>query len=116
MSKKDKYSKKDRGSKIPGSDVFMSLNESTRRAIGAVVFFVIAIFLFMAALDKAGRVGVMTFNGLDLVLGIGYYLLPVVLVVLAILFLLPRDEEKNVALTQIIGAIALFISGPRSPL
>lgn len=111
MSKKDKYSKKDRGSKIPGSDVFMSLNESTRRAIGAVVFFVIAIFLFMAALDKAGRVGVMTFNGLDLVLGIGYYLLPVVLVVLAILFLLPRDEEKNVALTQIIGAIALFISG-----
>ncbi len=110
MAKKDKYSKKDKGSKIPGSDVFMSLNERTRRAIGSVVFFVVAIFLSMAAFDKAGPIGEKTFVGLDLVLGIGYYLLPIVLIVLAILFLLPRDEEKNVALTQIIGAVILFIS------
>ena len=65
----------------------------------------------MAAIDKAGRVGVMTFNGLDLVLGIGYYLLPVVLVVLAILFFCREMRKKMWALTQIIGAIALFISG-----
>ncbi len=112
MAKKEKNSKKDRSTKIPGSNVFMSLNEGTRRAIGAVVIFVVAVFLVMAAFSKAGIVGEKTFVGLELVLGVGYYLLPVVLIALGVVLVLPRDEEKEgVAFTQIIGALVLFLSG-----
>ena len=88
----------------------MNLNESTRRAIGAVVFFVIAIFLLLAAFEKAGLVGVKTFGMLGGLIGIGYYFLPLVLIALGVLFLLPRDEEKNVAKVQIISALILFLS------
>ncbi|HLP43663.1 MAG TPA: DNA translocase FtsK 4TM domain-containing protein, partial [Candidatus Nanoarchaeia archaeon] len=111
MGKKDRNTKKDKLTTIPGSNVFMSLSESTRRAIGAVIFIVVAIFLIMAAFSKAGPVGTWTFDGLDIVLGVGYYLLPIILIGLGVLFFLPRDEEKNVAMTQIIGAVILFIAG-----
>jgi len=88
----------------------MNLSESTRRAIGAVIFIVLAIFLLLAAFNKAGLVGDKTFGMLNGLMGIGYYFFPVVLIALGVLFMLPRDEEKNVAKVQIISAIILFLS------
>jgi len=111
MAKKDRPSRKERQTKAFGFGAFMNLNEGTRRGIGAVVFFVIAVFLVLATFGKAGLVGGKTFSILhDNLLGVGYYFLPLVIFTLGVLFTLPRDKEKNVAVTQIISALILFIS------
>jgi S-DNA-T family DNA segregation ATPase FtsK/SpoIIIE len=110
MAKKDRKSGKDPVWQRYGTDVFMNLSESTRRAIGAVIFIVLAVFLLLAAFEKAGLVGDKTFGVLNGLMGIGYYFFPVVLIALGVLFMLPRDEEKNVAKVQIISAVVLFLS------
>ncbi len=111
MAKKDRSYRKEQRMKRFGIGAFMNLNEGTRRGIGAVVFFVIALFLVLATFSKAGLVGSKIFSILhDSLLGVGYYFLPLVIFTLGILFTLPKDKEKNVAVTQIISAVILFVS------
>lgn len=109
MAKKDRYKRK----KNPvGIEAFMNLSEGTRRGIGAVILFVLTVFLVMAAFSSAGWVGSKAFSLLEGVIGIGYYLLPVVLLALGIVFAIPKNEEKGpVATAQIISAAVLFIAG-----
>lgn len=91
----------------------MELNDGTRRGIGAVALFVITIFLGLAAFGKAGLVGEKTFAVLESLIGVGYYLLPLVLFALSVLFLTPRKEDSETSMTvvQIVGAVILFFSG-----
>lgn len=89
----------------------MNLSNGTRRGIGAVALFVVAIFLFLAAFQAAGMVGDKTYSILNGLMGAGYYFLPVVLIVLGIVFAIPRNEEKSVAFAQMASAALLFLSG-----
>lgn len=95
------------------SESFMELSDSTRRGIGAILFFVVTVFLVLAAFDKAGLVGDKAYSILSSIIGVGYYLLPVVLVALGVLFVIPKDEddERSLATVQIISAVILFFSG-----
>ncbi len=86
-----------------------NLREETVQAILAVILFVLAIFLGLSAMSKAGIVGKYTYNILETLLGIGYFLLPIVLIILGISFL--KSLKKNLALTQAIGSLILFLSG-----
>jgi len=99
-----KYSK-ERGRK---GGLLGGLKEETLNGILAVVFFVCAIFFGLSALGKAGVVGKYTYNGLEVLLGIGYFLLPVVLIALGIALLL--SIKKNLVLTQSIATAVLFFS------
>ena len=110
MGRKDKGRGKEPAVKRLTIGAFMNLSGGTRRGIGSVAFFVVAVFLFLAAFEKAGMVGSKTFLLLDNLMGVGYYFLPLILVVLAVLFAMPRNEEKNVAVAQIISAFILFLS------
>ena len=87
---------------------FRNLKEETSHAILAVALFLVAVFLGLSAGGRAGIVGVYTYDIFEWLLGIGYYLLPVVLIVFGIALL--KSLNKSLALTQTIGALVLFFS------
>lgn len=110
MGRRDKGRMKESAIKRLTIGTFMNLSNRTRKGIGSVAFFVVAVFLFLAVFGKAGLVGDKTFLLLDKLMGVGYYFLPLVLIALGILFTLPRDEERSVASAQIISAFIFFLS------
>ncbi len=93
---------------------FKNLKEETRQGIAAVALFVLAIFLGLSAthteagLNRAGMVGTYTYNILEMLFGYGYYLLPIVLIMLGVSLLL--SLKKELALTQTIGSVVMFFS------
>jgi DNA segregation ATPase FtsK/SpoIIIE, S-DNA-T family len=106
QNKKDK--KKD---KEDGDGIYRYLSEETWRGMVAVVFFVFGIFLALSAgpLDKGGPAGRMAYSSLHYLFGVGYYLLPIVLIILCVSFF--RSLHKKLALTHSIGGFLFFISG-----
>lgn len=106
-SKKDKKNKsKDN---FEGDDGGVSyLKEETVRAIVAVVFFVVSIFLTLSAFGKAGKVGSFSFTNLSYLFGIGFYILPILFIILSISFF--RSLHKKLAVTHSIGGLIFFIS------
>lgn len=87
----------------------LGLSEGTIYAVFAVIFFVIGIFLLLAAFDKAGVAGKFIHNHLGSLLGVGYYLLPVLSFLLAHSYF--RSVKTNLALTNILGSVLFCISG-----
>ncbi len=108
--KKSKEDKKEKNKKEAGeSDVIESyLKEETVRAIVAVGFFVLAVFLLMSAFKKGGMVGEKAFELFTFLFGIGYYLLPTIFFILCVSFF--RTLHKRLALTHSIGGLLFFIS------
>jgi S-DNA-T family DNA segregation ATPase FtsK/SpoIIIE len=105
-SKKDKKAK----SKSDFDDDEVStryLKEETVRAIVAVLFFVISIFLLLSAFQKGGWVGVKAFAGLSYLFGVGYYILPILFMILSVSFF--RTLHKKLALTHSVGGLLFFI-------
>ncbi len=83
------------------------LKEETVRAIVAVLFFVISIFLLLSAFQKGGWVGVKAFMGLSYLFGVGYYILPILFMILSVSFF--RTLHKKLALTHSIGGLLFFV-------
>lgn len=104
MSKRKK--KKKSGSFL---SLFDNLNEETIHAVWGVIFFVLMLFFLFAANESAGIVGTTTFKMLVLLLGIGYYLLPLLSFILAISFF--RSIHKKLGILKVIGSILFFLSG-----
>ena len=86
-----------------------NLQQETKHGILAVALFVVALFLVLASIGFAGIVGDKTHQGLVFLLGIGYWLLPMLAILLAISFL--KALERNLALPQTIGAVLFIVSG-----
>ncbi len=110
MSKKEKpVAKKDR--RVHKEDAEEQyLQEETIRAIIAVFFFVLGIFLLFASgpINKGGAVGRSTYSFLSYLFGVGYYILPILFVMLSVSFF--RSLHKRLALTHSIGGVIFFIS------
>ncbi len=85
------------------------IKKETWRAVIAIVFFVLSLISILSAFNKAGFVGERAYNILEKLLGIGYFLFPVVLVMLGISFL--RGIQKGFQISKLIGAILFFLSG-----
>ncbi|MEX0930210.1 MAG: DNA translocase FtsK [Candidatus Paceibacterota bacterium] len=85
------------------------IREETVQAVIAIVFFVITAFLVLAYFGKAGVVGDRAFALLELLLGIGYLLLPVLFVLLGVAFL--RALRQKVAVSQALGGVLFIIGG-----
>ncbi len=108
--KKSREDKKEKSKKdTDGTETTESyLKEETVRAIVAVAFFVISVFLLMSAFNKGGMVGAKAFELFSYLFGIGYYLMPTIFFILCISFF--RTLHKRLALTHSIGGILFFIA------
>lgn len=104
-NKKKKSSNFNEGGSI---SLFTLISKETANAILGVFSLVLSIFLLMAAFGLAGDAGTVVYKWLSYFFGYGYYLLPVVFILLAVSFL--RVEEREFATSQIFGSVLLFIS------
>src|SRR3989338_3468909 len=85
------------------------LKEDTVQAIFAVMFFFVALFSILAAIEKAGFIGEYFYRILSGFFGVGYYLVPVLFVMLGISFL--KSISRTFRHVQIAGALLFFTSG-----
>ena len=90
------------------TSIFSLTSRETANGILAVLSVVLAIFLLLGAFGFSGRAGVFVYEWLSYLFGIGYYLLPVVFLLLAVSLI--QKQEGNFAIPQIFGSLLLFIS------
>ncbi|MCR4279389.1 MAG: DNA translocase FtsK [Candidatus Zambryskibacteria bacterium] len=100
--------KRNSESEAPSLAIFKITSRETSNTILGVFALVVAIFLLLGAFSSAGRVGTFTYEVLSYLFGIGYYLMPLVFLLLSISFI--HERERNIAIPQIIGSILFFIS------
>jgi len=98
-----------RGSSLSLSNPFAELREETVQGIFVVVFFVLAAVFALAAAGFAGVMGDGLYRILSYLLGIGYFLLPVLFVFLAVVFF--RNVERRFNVLKLVMALFLFLSG-----
>ncbi len=105
-----KESKKDtkKEKKKESGELLRQIKTETIQAVCAVVCFVLAILAILAAIGKGGFVGNSIYAGLDQLLGIGYYLLPILFLMLGISFL--RTLEKRFEISKVVGSLLFFVS------
>ena len=110
MAKKEKISnkKKTPPAKIPERKN-SRLKSETKHGIWAVVFFVLALFLLMSAIGIAGSAGKFLYNNFHDLLGIGYYLLPTLFILLGYSFV--KSETPNLGIGRTISSISFLLSG-----
>ena len=75
----------------------------------AVTFFVLSILSILASLNLSGPVGQKLFSGLSWLSGVGYFLLPILFIMLSISFL--KQEEREFSGLKTTGALLFFFSG-----
>lgn len=85
------------------------IREETAQGVLAVLFFVVALVLLLAAFGKAGPAGEKLFSLLSGAFGVGFYVLPVLSVFLSIGFL--KALRSLFPLKKTIGVFVLFLSG-----
>jgi len=99
-------------------NILSSIKNETKQGIYAVAFLVLAIIFILASIKSgaaghevyyAGPVGKEVYRLLSILLGIGYFLLPLFFLMLSISFF--KAEEKNFNKIKVFGGILFFISG-----
>lgn len=103
-SKKETKSKEEKKFSMGGS-----LKQETLEGIVAIIFIVVSIFLLLAPFNKAGVVGEFTYNIFTSLLGVGYYLLPLILILLGAYYL--KSTERDMAWHKNVGALFFVLTG-----
>lgn len=85
------------------------LKTQTKHGIIAVIFFVFALFFLMSAFESAGVAGALVYEKLFYLLGIGYFLLPVLCALLGSSFI--KSEVPNIGWTRVISGVMFLFSG-----
>ncbi len=85
----------------------IEMRPETKKSITAILLVGLSILLMLAAFSKAGPLGDVLFRGLVKFFGWGYYLLPSMALLVAILFFLTR-EEKFFRLTFIGAGLSII--------
>src|SRR3989344_5416393 len=106
MARKKEKGKKPKSS--APSSFLTGLHEETIRNVAALIFFALAAVLVLAALNSAGVVGRRIFDSFSLLLGLGYGLLPLLLVGGGLYLL--RSFQGFVNTFRIISALIFFTS------
>lgn len=84
------------------------LKTETKHTIFGIVFFVLALFLFMSVFGGGGAVGKFFNIILDYLLGVGAVLLPVLFLMLGISFL--KSEMPNIGMNRTLSSIFFILS------
>lgn len=88
---------------------FGGLKEETRRSIIGIVALVVTLFLLLSSADKGGTVGHYLYRGFDVLFGVGYFILPLLSLLLGISAF--NDERPGFALHAFVGSCIFFLSG-----
>ncbi len=92
----------------------ISLKTETKRSILGIVALVFTGLFIAAPFGAGGVVGSAVYGWLQALFGFGYYLLPVVTIILAVGLLRPPaevGEDRTIGAGRVIGALLLFLSG-----
>lgn len=98
-----KKKEKDHGKEKP-----KRIKDETFQSILAIGFFIIALFLLLSAFSKAGIVGDKIYWFFKLLFGVGYFLMPVCLIILGVAFF--RDLDRRFPISKMIMGLVLFLS------
>ena len=88
--KKSKKASRD-GISIPSP--LAKVSSETKKSVIGILLIGLSIVLMLAAFHAAGPAGDFIYNVLDKLLGIGYYLIPAILLLVGILFLLSHERK-----------------------
>lgn len=88
---------------------FSDLGHSTIQSVWGIILFLLSIFFIISAFNKAGIVGEKIHEWLSSFLGLGYYLVPLLLLILAMSFF--ADKERSFPTSKLVGSFIFFISG-----
>ncbi len=94
---------------ISGGKTSSQIKKETSQAVIAIVFFAGAVLSILAALGKAGFVGMHIFDLFKKLFGIGYFLFPILLIMVGISFL--KGIKRKFQISKLIGALLFFFSG-----
>ncbi|MDD5068511.1 MAG: DNA translocase FtsK [Candidatus Pacebacteria bacterium] len=87
----------------------LRLKEETSQTILGLVFFAIAVFFLLASADKAGPVGKAIYELFAFLLGIGYFLIPLLFILLG--FSSIKKATGHFVLSRILGSLFFFFAG-----
>ena len=87
------------------------INPETEKSILAVIFFCAAIILILASFQKAGPAGEFIFAKLTFLFGLGYYLFPLIMIIMAFDFLTGKDEKYRDLSVRLFGALFFILGG-----
>lgn len=107
MSKKKKQKEKGKPARTEEKSS-KKLKTETAHGIWAIVFFMLALFLFMASFNWAGPAGQIVYKILHYLLGVGYGLLPCLFILLGYSFV--KSGSPNVGWTRTISSILFLLS------
>src|SRR4051812_32899862 len=105
--KKRKKTKEKKGEREESTEPRIS--SGALRSVLAIFFIAIAGFLVLARFGIGGVAGQAIFSGLSWLLGVGYLLFPLSLILLAIIIL--RSFERHFGGIQIVGMSIFLLSG-----
>ncbi len=106
MAKKKKL--KEKLAAVAVKKPLFDLDEQTKKAILAILFFSFAVIILLSIWHKAGPFGELTLKSFGYLFGWGYFILPVIFLLMTYEFLKSRREHLYFA--TIFGAFLLFVS------
>ncbi len=86
-----------------------SIKKETSQAIFAIVFFLLSLLSILSAFHQAGSAGEHIYGLGKKLFGIGYFLFPILLILLGIAFL--KGVKKSFQIIKTLGAFFFFLSG-----
>lgn len=107
VSKKQK-SEKEEVRHEGGFSLFGGLSDEIRHSVIAILFFVIGIFFSVAPWGYGGMIGESVYGGFEYLLGVGYFALPLLLLLLGVSFF--KESRPNIAVTASVGAFLFLFS------
>jgi DNA segregation ATPase FtsK/SpoIIIE, S-DNA-T family len=111
MKRKNRNAKRrdDSDEKEDGAVLVRSISSEAIRGVSAIFFVAISIFLILARFGIGGVLGDMLYKYLSYLLGIGYFLLPLSLTLLAVLIF--QSFEKRFGIVQMMSMLVFLVSG-----
>ena len=104
MRSKKKRVKRD----VDENPLIPRVNPETKKSVIAIACFGGALLLILSVFGKVGPAGQWIYDTLSRLVGVGYYLLPVILFLLALAVL--TNREKRLTSSMFIGAVVLILS------
>ena len=93
---------------VPAKKPLFDLEDQTKKAILAILFFSFAVIIILSIWHKAGPFGELTLKSFKYLFGWGYFILPIIFLMMTYEFL--KSRRKHIYFATIFGATLLFIS------
>lgn len=89
--------------------ILSDLQSETLQTVYGIILLVLSVFTLLSSLNKGGMVGTKLYDLFHYLLGIGYYLVPALLLILAISFF--ANHERRFPISKAVGSLLFLLSG-----